>query len=378
MKIGILTLPLHTNYGGILQAYALHIVLQRMGHDVCVIDYDSMKPLRLPLLKMPLAYGKRIVKNLIGRRTPVFYEGKYNRETPVVRQHTNVFIENKIRRMLITDFSQIHEDDFDGFLVGSDQVWRPCYFEPMFQSDISNAYLGFAKDWIVKRVSYAASFGVDFWEYSDQQTHRCRNLLKLFDGVSVRESSAVNLCKERLDVSAQHVLDPTMLLDSDDYLSVIDMESVHVSEGELLTYVLDDSPEKSKLVESLSRLTSLHPFSVMPRSYDINSSVEDRICPSVESWLRGFYDAKLVVTDSFHACVFSILFKKPFVVVVNKERGASRFYSLLTMFGLEDRIIHSTDDLKGHDYMKPLPGSVYDRLNEMRNKSLSFLKDSFA
>lgn len=373
MKIGIITLPLHTNYGGILQAYALQTVLQRMGHEVSVLDYDSMKPLRLPLWKMPLAYTKRILKNLLGRKTPVFFEQKYNREIPFVRQYTNAFIDNRINRLVISDFAHIKECEFDAFVVGSDQVWRPRYFEMMFHSDISNAFLNFAKDWNVKRLSYAASFGVDCWEYNDKQTQRCRELIKLFDGVSVRESSALDLCRERLEISAEHVLDPTMLLSSEDYLSLIDLKSVPLSKGELLTYVLDESTDKSKLIDDLSKLTGYIPFSVKTKSYDINSPIEDRIHPSVESWLRGFYDAKLVITDSFHACVFSILFKKPFVVVVNKERGASRFYSLLSMFGLEDRIVQSIDDIKEFHYKSPLADSVYVRLDDMRNRSKSFL-----
>ena len=75
MKIGILTLRLHTNYGGILQAYALQTVLERMGHDVCLIE-KKRQPLRLPLWKAPFSYGKRIIKNLTGHPYPIFFERK--------------------------------------------------------------------------------------------------------------------------------------------------------------------------------------------------------------------------------------------------------------------------------------------------------------
>lgn len=91
MKIGVLTLPLHTNYGGILQAYALQTVLERMGHEVCLIE-RRVKPYRLPLWKMPFSYGKRILKNLTGHPYPIFYEQKVNREMPVIRQYTDKFI----------------------------------------------------------------------------------------------------------------------------------------------------------------------------------------------------------------------------------------------------------------------------------------------
>lgn len=79
MRIGILTLPLHTNYGGILQAYALQTVLERMGHELHVIEIKK-QPLSIPVIRMPLCYGKRIVKNILGQRYPIFYEHKYNKE----------------------------------------------------------------------------------------------------------------------------------------------------------------------------------------------------------------------------------------------------------------------------------------------------------
>lgn len=87
MKIGILTLPLHTNYDGILQAYALQTVLGRMGYDVSLIETPN-HPARLPLWKTPLSYEKRILKNISGHLFPIFYEQKMNRESSIVHQYT--------------------------------------------------------------------------------------------------------------------------------------------------------------------------------------------------------------------------------------------------------------------------------------------------
>lgn len=373
MKIGIITLSLHTNYGGILQAYALQTILQRMGHDVRIIDHDSMKMRKLSLWKMPLAYSKRIVKNLIGRPTPIFLEQKLNRETPVIRQHTNKFIEKYIRRFLIEDFNQIKEAEFDAFVVGSDQVWRPRYFEPMFGTDISDAYLKFAKDWEVIRLSYAASFGVDSWEYDSRQTENCKKLVELFKGVSVREDSAVELCRKYYGIDAVHVLDPTMLLSQEDYISLIDAAKPPQSDGELMTYILDVTEEKSRFIKDISDKTDYKPFSVIARSNDFRTDVSERIQPPLESWLKGFMDAKIVITDSFHACVFSILFRKPFLVIVNEGRGASRFRSLLGLFGLEDRIVDIHKPISKEIIETPVPASVYETLDALREKSFDFL-----
>ena len=335
MKIGILTLPLHTNYGGILQAYALQTVLERMGHEVFIIEKKQL-PLSLPLYKMPYSYGKRIAKNILGHKFPIFYEQECNRERPIIRQHTDRFIRKYIHLKQYKNFSDIKESEYDAIVVGSDQVWRPKYFG---SNQIEQAYLKFTKDWNIKRIAYAASFGTDEWEYTPEQTEECKKLIQEFDAVSVREDSGVDLCKKHFNINALHVLDPTMLLDKEDYIKLFTNANVPKSKGNLLYYILDTTKEKKLLIEQIANEKKLIPFNVKAQSNNINSPISERIQPSVEQWLRGFYDAEFVVTDSFHACVFSILFNKPFIAFGNENRGISRFQSLLTSFRLNDNLL---------------------------------------
>lgn len=335
MKIGILTLQFNTNYGGILQAYALQTFLERMGHDVYIIERKRL-PLTVPLQRMPLCYGKRIVKNLLGNKCPIFYEQKYNREQPVIRQYTDRFIKKYIHLTEYNELSDIKEDDYDAIVVGSDQVWRPKYFG---QNQIENAYLKFAEGWNIKRIAYAASFGTDEWEYTKEQTEECGRLLRMFDAVSVREDSGVGLCKKHFGVETQHVLDPTMLLDKESYIKLFTEANTPNSKGNLLCYILDETEEKKEFIRRIADENGLTPFNVKSNSDDINSPLLERIQPPIEQWLRGFYDAKLVVTDSFHACAFSILFNIPFIVYGNKKRGISRFTSLGKMFGFEHALL---------------------------------------
>ena len=339
MRIGILTLPLHTNYGGILQAYALQTVLERLGHEVCLIE-KKRKPLRLPMWKAPLVYGKRVLKNLAGHPYPIFYEQKVNREEPITRQNTDLFIKRYIKRRIVNDFSELKESDFDAIVVGSDQIWRPKYFN----GNIEDAYLKFAEGWNIKRIAYAASFGTDEWEYTAAQTKECARLLKQFDAVSVREASGVDLCRKHFGVEARHVLDPTMLLSAEDYIRLFETAGTPKSPGTLLCYILDETPEKATLIERIAKERKLATFRINSKVEDKTAPITERIQPPVEQWLRGFHDAELVVTDSFHACVFSILFHKLFFVVGNKKRGLSRFTSLLGMFGLEDRLISTVTE----------------------------------
>lgn len=334
MKIGIITLPFNTNYGGILQAYALQTILERMGHEASIIE-KRRPPLKLPLWKTPLSYGKRIMKNILGHPFPIFYEQKINRETPIIRQNTDKFIDKYIKRRIVNDYTDIQESDYDAIIVGSDQIWRPKYFQ-----QIEHAYLDFTEGWNIKRIAYAASFGTDKWEYTPEQTMECGRLLQYFNTVSVREKSGIDLCREHYHVQATHVLDPTMLLKAEDYIKIFEAEGTPKSSGTLLNYILDETPEKTALIEKVAKDKGLVPFSVNSSKVDdTKANLKERIQPPLEQWLRGFYDAEFVITDSFHACVFSILFNKPFLVIGNADRGMSRFTSLLNIFGLEDRLI---------------------------------------
>ena len=137
-------------------------------------------------------------------------------------------------------------------------------------------------------------------------------------------------------MNASHVLDPTMLLDVQDYVDLVKRADIPKSKGTLLCYILDETESTTDLISRLASETGLVPFRGNSRVEDWSAPLAERIQPPVEQWLRGFMDAELVVTDSFHACVFSILFHKPFVVVGNKERGLARVKSLLKMFGLEN------------------------------------------
>lgn len=377
MKIGILTLPLHTNYGGILQAYALQTVLERMGHEVVVFDTPN-KAYLPPLWKLPLSMTKRVLLKGLGKGDRIFIEHHLNKTRPVIAQNIQPFIDKHIHRKVIRKFTDLKSQDFDAIVVGSDQVWRAIYF-PMWgeKQDIENAYLSFTEGWNIKRISYAASFGTDDWEYTNEQTLRCKALLQMFDAISVRETNGINLCKKYFDVDSVHVLDPTLLLNEFDYSMFFQNANTPKSDGTLLNYILDETEESKIIIRDVAKQKCLETFSVNnPYEYDESKPLSERIKPSVEKWLRGFYDAEFVVTDSFHACVFSILFKKQFVVIGNETRGMSRIESLLKMFEIEDRLVTSIFNVKtlpNIDY-----DNVYSLLINMRKNSINYLQEALS
>lgn len=381
MKIAILTQPLRTNYGGILQAYAFQTILQRRGHNVVVInrewaDYPSLKLFVLRLLSIAKCvinryiYGKK--EYIIMSPCSPFYHVKWNgyNVMPFVKQYIN---QSRMLRNSKELRKYLYKENFDAIIVGSDQVWRPAY-----TSSITDYFLKeVPKNSDTLKISYAASFGTDNWEFSEVETIICKELLKEFDAVSVRESSGVQLCNKYFDVNAIHVLDPTMLLKEDDYIALMNKSIDYIHEGDMFCYILDQSPEIDKIIESLKT----EGYSPYFANCDAEPT-EDDLYPyqvSVEQWIRGFYDAKIILTDSFHACVFSILFKKPFIVVGNKCRGMSRFNSLLSMFDLSNRLVFSYDDFEQRK-VELLTALNYANIEEImshwKKKSMLFLSDS--
>lgn len=375
MRIAVVTLPLHTNYGGLLQAFALKNVLEGMGHSVTVLDLKDKMPAPKGI-KAPFKYMGRILRRLVkGSEGPeVFKELRYRRELPVLATYTSSFVDRYISPRLIGSYKDVREGEYDAFIVGSDQVWRPLYFR-----GIEDAFLKFTRGWDVLRIAYAASFGTDKLEYEYTQLEECSRLLADFDAVSVREDAAVGMCEEWLDHDgAVHVLDPVMLPDADIYRSFASSQEKHPAEGRIMTYILDPSDEKKHVVEFMERVSGLGTYDSSVWPYVAGRPLSERVVPPVEQWLAAFADCEIVVTDSFHGCVLSVLMHKRFVAVGNSRRGMSRLNSFLSMFGLEQRLVHGIDpEDDGSFLLSDIDWERVDAvLQQQREKSLGFIKDS--
>lgn len=380
MKIGILTQPLHTNYGGLLQNYALQQTLMRAGHEVETVDWDFKEgnDIREMLYRQKI----KIKHALLPSKYPSLRYRPNTEENSIIRQNTNHFIDTYINhtdtiRSYNGFFKQAGIGGYNAFVVGSDQCWRPCY-----NSYLSAMFLDFVQDSTVKRIAYAASFGTNNWEFTSQQTALCAPLARKFDMITVREDSGVDLCREYLGVNAVHVLDPTMLLTKYDYIRLVESEKEPKSEGTLFNYILDPDAKKTAFIQRVAETRGLVPFQVLPKCQeenrtkdDIKKRIEDCVFPSVTAWLRAFMDAEMIIVDSFHGMVFSIVFNKPFWVIGNEGRGMGRFTSLLKMFHLEERLLDG-NSLGDIDFLNPIDwDSVNAILNEMREKSKTLLQN---
>lgn len=351
MRICIITQPLTANYGGLLQNYALQTVLKRMGHNPVTIDY-IYKP---TVLRYVLSICKTILLRCLGKKR-AFIKYAYRRK-PEVQKFINDYISvtdpvNKYTKEII------EREKADAIIVGSDQVWRAIYN----QGVLENMFLKFIEDLTIKRIAYAASFGLNNLEnYSKRQIRKCSFLIKKFDLVTVREDSGVALCKKYFDVSATCVCDPTLLLNKEDYMNLC--STIPTCRRKFIfAYILDST---SGIENCIYRLA-------MQNNMEIISATADKgLKFSIEEWLALFRDADFVVTNSFHGTVFSIIFNKPFYTISNEIRGNERLSSLLTQFGLSSRAVKSIDNLNCNvDWQ-----SVNNKKTEFVNYSKKFLEE---
>lgn len=381
MKLGILTQPLSFNYGCNLQAFALQRVLENMGHQVIILDRwpkekqttfletvkfnieNALKDIIKILLNKPIYHPiKETNKAYFGEKILAF-QNRYLKKSSVLKSTGDMAVCVKSLTL-------------DGIIVGSDQVWRPAY---NVDGMLENMFLDFVEDSSLLKIAYAASFGVSEWEYTIEQTKRCANLIKKFDAVSVREDSGVLLCEKYLNRDASHVLDPTLLLDKSVYEQICLNNHKEIT-GSLFCYILDNSPVINDMIKKIESKISLQSYMCLPPSpegcYNVFNKKES-IFPSIEYWLSCFSNASLVLVDSFHGAVFSIIFNKEFWVVGNKRRGMARFTSLLKTFGLENRMLDINEVFKV-DLTKKIDWKRVNSIMESeKEKSIFFLYKTF-
>lgn len=338
MKIALFIFRFGPSHGSILQTYALTRTLERMGHDVTIID--RQRPITAKkLLLSSLAVIKRIATLRFN------FDGILLTEYPQkIMDKLVVFLNKELKSQTITVHSEkelksLGRAGYDAYIVGSDQTWRPKYVY-----NIYNYYLDFVpQDRNVKRVAYAVSFGTSQWEYTEEQEKRCKSLVSLFDGVSVREDEGIALCKNHYDIDAKHVLDPTLLLEAEDYRKVT---SILPSRTAYVGYnFLDYSDEKMQILGMVSRFLGIPGRQINNLTEMPGETMKGRVAPSIDEWISGIANATFVIADSFHATVFAILFHRPFIAVGNVKRGLSRFQSILKHTGLSERLVISPNEV---------------------------------
>ena len=359
MKIALLNLQYDSNYGGNLQRYALMKVLHDMVHDVTHLNLrpnyikDSWPTMTFKVIQrcfrrfimksnesvFPERYQQRLYKQSCWKTEPF-----YNRYV----SHTKpIYTKAELTKYALK---------YDAFIVGSDQVWRKAYCCDYGKGTFFLDFL--PSNAKVRRIAYAASMGTDAEEWTKEETKELKKYYQRFNFVSVREQGSLKLLEQYQWTSPQatYALDPTLLLDADNYIDLIKNGNVKASSGNMLCYIMDSYADKAKTIEYIAKARHLQPFRISPYSLE----------GSVEQFLKSFQDAEYVVTDSYHGMVFSIIFHKPFYLFINESRGATRFQSLM------DTVLKNVD-------MSNIDWDVVDEnIRRERSRSLQFLRNALS
>ncbi|RKD87723.1 polysaccharide pyruvyl transferase family protein [Mangrovibacterium diazotrophicum] len=367
IKVGLLTLPFNFNYGGVLQGYALKSTLEKLGTHVTII---SRRQNRSNIIKRSIVWSKwesfKILQYSRSLRVFPLVSFEHFKRKNINEITPNIFSDKKLN-------SIVDKHAFDAYVVGSDQVWNINASPNLY-----NHYLSFVTNPNAKKVAYAASFGKEEWLYPESATEECSKLAKNFDAISVREDSGVKLCREYLGVNAAHMVDPTMLLNADEYRKLYNDQHIAPFDGKIFTYILDENEDKRIFIEKVCSILKQNSFDLKSESLLHKlQTIKRRHFPTIETWLKAFNDSDYIITDSFHGTIFSIIFNKPFIAIANKDRGLARFESLLKMFQLENRLVENLESVPQSLLKTPIDWDNVNNIVESRKQmSIDFLKTS--
>lgn len=359
MKTGILTFHNAVNYGALLQVYALQETIRNLFVNCEVLDYKS-EGIEKQYRKIRFSESNSM-KHFILQNLTIFFRKQK-------KQNFKKFVESNI--CLSRSFNSIKDaSEYDSIVVGSDQVWNPLCTE-----GDCNFLLNYIGD-KPRKIAYAASlgkkenidlyksrFGVEFEQY-----------LKQFSWISSREQDASEYLSQLLDRNCDYVLDPTFLFGVDGWSKFVQKSK---EEEYILVYNLGNFSNLFDVVKFFENKTNLK-VKIINKDIkgDLKSySYENLSCVSPDEFVSLLANARYVVTDSFHATAFSIMFHRDFYVVANsnKNNTNSRLQNILNEFGINGRYI--TNGSTGFSFAEDIDySSVEQRLYKRREESISLL-----
>ncbi len=357
-KVGIITFHRSYNYGSALQAYALQTYIEALGFNVKIIDFVLNKDFEQYKLFRTSLYKRQIQS--VGADVlffPYHLKRKINFETfAKKRMHltkNKYFSSNELTPL---------NSEFDIFVCGSDQIWNiDCTHgvEPAY-------FLAFADDRKTK-IAYAPSLA--HIKFETDYKDNLKKLLERFDAISVREESTVPYLQSIVQKKIETALDPTLLLNSNEYLKMVNAKACESKY--IFAYMLEVNAELIQYCERLKKKTGYQLYYLTSKVNSGFGEGKNLFGISPEEFLRYIYQAQYVVTNSFHATVFSILFNKKFCTFPT-SKSSSRMVDLLEKLNMLDRIDNISFNIDNPINYK----AVESRLEKLRYKSSIFLKNA--
>jgi len=360
MKVGIISInkySKHLNYGAALHSYAFQHYLDKHGIDNVIIDY---LPRFMKKYNMKYPVIARQPKEQF--RRSLFWLGaffpnivKYNKFMDFFKNHYRTTRQYTEKQLAKADL------DFDTVICESDVIWSPHSTQGFDNGFFCN--LPSMKD--KNKISYAACIG--YTKFSEKRQAKFRELLKNFDSISVREIQGTEFTQQFTDKKVYNVLDPTLLLDAEDYQDIIISPK---EQGYVLVY--NCLKNNKKMVLDAKKAAKQLGLKVIEVSVYYNNFYLDKVKTTIgiEEFLGYFQNASYVFTNAFHGVCFSLIFKKDFYTYARGTKD-SRVTSILHLMDLDGRFLQNDQELPAItsiDYDK-----VYEHLNRERKKSQDFL-----
>ena len=373
MNIGILTFHFSDNYGAALQAYALRRWLLERGHRASFIDYrpahiEHGGQLSLPTSPAKLKANLKVVYLAVSSFINEHF-GSKDQKDKFARFRERFLGVPRDAAPTDNGASLAAAQSFDLIVAGSDQIWSPSQH---FGFD-AHYFLDFAQSFHTRKISYAASFGRD--RVSASEAAQLPDLLHNFDAISVREASGVKLVEEATGQQPANVPDPTLLLS--DWAELTDETPSDGSAPYIFCYGLRSPDNIRQTADLLAR--QLHCRILSPHNpHHRWIEIGDTVYPDPGEWVSLLKNARFVVTNSFHGTVFSLLFRKPFIVAGltgDKATANARAINLLRAVGLEHRFAPSFSAQNAQALMNDEIdwADVERRLDELRQAGDTFL-----
>lgn len=359
MKIAILTLNTHNNYGNRLQNYALQVFLSKFNciNQVNTIWFEDVS--YLP--DKPSCWKRKVLfKWIFNKNKQKIYKKDYGLDC--IRQYNiKKFSDKYISIKYVYRIPENLNDLYDYFVIGSDQVWAPT---PKFYKE---RFLSFASS--EKRISYAASFGVD--KLPENKKNLFKEYLSKMKSISVREKAGAKIVYELIKKDVPILVDPTMLLSKEEWRSISLKPEWYVKGSRyLLSYFLGRANFRIKDIADKYNLKIINLM---------DKNILEFYTIRVEEFIYLIDNASLVCTDSFHGTVFSIIMKKPFLTFTRNEKNIvdmmSRIDTLLELFNLKERMIINDEIIK--DIFNMNFDGVDDILEKEKIKALDYFYKAF-
>ena len=363
-KIGIITFHNAHNYGACLQAYALQQYLKSMGNDVKIIDYDSEIKKHYNLI-IPV-FRKNIVKYIMQLIYNIRYYKTRKRRYDVFQTFISQYLElsnqhYKTERQLKKNFPL-----YDYYICGSDQIWNIDLVGKL--SDIFTLNFGSSN---IKKISYAASIGESKFTLNEKILYQRK--LSHLDKISVREPEAQILLKKILKRNISLVVDPVFLLEKKEWIKFT-KNSIFIKEKYILVYSVTKSKNLIQIVNYISNITGYGVITFENEKFDNKIKAVNDASPL--KFVQLIQKAEIIVSNSFHALAFALIFQKKFWIIPHNQTN-SRIDNLLDLTNNKDRLIQNVEDVMRKNPLQPLKGTLAEtRMQLELLKSQKYLKQS--